>query len=170
MTTQTQTAIAAPAFRVRFVIDEDARFEECNGESRPLTAEGYAENSYRGCPIHPRSKVAPRRVKNGHAWCGECGTKYADLPYEEYLAYYGNPERHVYLGCIVDKRCACCGQWEKDAASVWSVELMDDDPAFRRIDLSHNGGYVMTPDAALNLPGYLAEIAREELDEAGYVR
>lgn len=50
--------------RIKFVVDPDAQFEECNGEARPLTEDEYRENPYRGCPMHPRSKVPPARVES----------------------------------------------------------------------------------------------------------
>src|SRR4029453_15521147 len=40
MTTDNKT------YRVRFVHDDDAEFEECNGQARPLTEAEYAEHSY----------------------------------------------------------------------------------------------------------------------------
>lgn len=121
--------------RIRFVLDEDAQFEECNGEARPLTAKEYAENVYRGCPNHPRSKWPPFRADDkGHAWCGECGTRYADIPYAEYLAYHGNPERHVYLGYEMQEQCTCCSA-RKTVDSLWDIDMMDDAPELRAITL-----------------------------------
>lgn len=152
------------AFRVRFEFDNDAQFEECNGEARPLTEAEYAENGYRGCPNHPRSKVAPQRTENGRAWCGECGTEYADIPYAEYLAYYSNPERHVFFTCIVEGACSCCGKWSV-LASLVNIDIMDNDPALRTLYTGQN----YTPAEALALPGYFGDVAKDELTEAGYV-
>ncbi len=154
-------------YRVKFVIDHDAQFEECNGEPRPLTPQEYAENSYRACPQHPTAgtKVidfGPPQVQG----CARCGnTKYEDISYDDYLSYYGDPERHVYLGCIVEKQCPCCNTWAV-ANSVWNIDLMDDDPAFEHLTLDH--GY--TPDDAIgaSIGGHLSEIAREELHESGW--
>ena len=128
-------------YRVRFVIDEEAQFEECNGEARSLTEAEYAENPYMevGRPI----------------------------PYAEYLTYYGNPDRHVYLGVVVDKKCPCCQSWNMDVTAVWGVDLMDDDPGLKQINPYRRNGHVATVKEALALPGYLSEIARDELLETG---
>ncbi len=140
-------------YRVRFVIDEDHHFEECNGEPRPLTAAEYAENVYRGCTRHPRRHC-------------DCSQEYwADISYEEYRAYYGNPDRHVYLGCVVDRLCAACGHWEKGIASVWGIDFMDDAPEYDAINVDQP----IPADEAIRLPGYAGDVAREELHEAGYV-
>ena len=147
--------------RVRFVLDEDSSFEECNGEARPLTETEYADNQYMACPNHPRSKVPPARTENGRAWCGECQAKYAPIPYAEYLAYYGNPDRHVYLGCIVDRSCPTCGHFDH-AASVWGIDFMDDS---REMDAISIGDW-MDEETASKLPGYAGDVAREQISEA----
>lgn len=158
-------------YRVRFVHDIDATFEESNGEARPLTRAEYAESPYRGCPQHPRAGTIVIS-KGGHGrpqvqGCAICrNTKYQDLPYEEYRAYYGDPTQHVYLGCIVEGQCDCCASWVQ-LASLWSIDMMIDDPALERIRLGSDEEY-LSPDQALALPGYLAEVAREELEEAGW--
>lgn len=126
-----------PAFRVRFQYDEDARFEECNGEPRPLTEEEYAENGY---------------LKDGQP-----------IPYAEYLAYYGNPDRHVYLLAHAQRRCPCCGEWGADEY-LGSIDNMDDSPELLAITI----GEFITPAAALELPGYLRECATEMLQQAGW--
>lgn len=122
-------------FRVRFVEDPDAAFEECNGEARPLTEAEYAENYY---------------LKDG-----------ARVSYEDYLAYYGNPERHVYLQCDVEKQCPCCQHWEYETGTG-GIDFMDDDPELSQMDEWY------TPDQVLTLPGYLREVATEDLREAGW--
>lgn len=154
-------------YRVKFVYDDDARFEECNGESRPLTVDEYTENPYRACPQHWRagSRVVTAATKSKPAivGCAVCGnTAYENIPYVEYLAYYGNPELHVYLGCIVERSCACCGLY-KTAASVWAIGFMrTDDRAWDAIDVDR----WLTEDIAVTLPDYAGEIVRELLDEA----
>lgn len=122
-------------FRVRFVIDEEGRFEECNGESRPLTEDEYVGNCY---------------MKDGKP-----------VPYSEYLRYYGNPDRHIYLGCIVDGECPCCLTWDEKAA-LWGIDVMDDDKALREVQLNES----YTAEEASKLPNFFGEIAREQLEEA----
>lgn len=127
-------------YRVRVVYDEHTQFEECNGELGPLTEEEYAKDYY---------------MQDGQP-----------IPYDEYLEYYGNPDRHVYVGVIVDKRCQCCRQWEENKASLWGIDFMDDSP---EVDAVHLPECEFTVEQALRLPGYLGEVAKEVLHEAGYV-
>jgi hypothetical protein len=122
-------------FRIRFEIDEDARFEECNGESRPLTELEYAENQY---------------MKDGEP-----------IPYDEYLRYYGNPERHVYLLAIVQQQCTCCGHYSTKA-SLGNIDFMDDNEEIRAVTLDK----WLDEATARALPGYLAEVVAELIDEA----
>lgn len=147
-------------YRVKFVNDANAKFEECNGSSEPLTKAEYAENSYRGCPNHPRSKVPPSRVEHGRAWCGECETEYADIPYAEYLAYYGNPERHIYLGMVIEEQCHCCQSWTVKT-SLWGISFMDDSIEWLTVRLYH---YYPSAEA-IRLPGELGSVANILLAE-----
>lgn len=125
------------AYRVKFVRDDDSQFEESNGEARPFTEAEYKGNEYQ---------------KDGK-----------DVSYADYRAYYGNPDRHVYLGAIVEKQCACCQSWTV-AGSLWRLDFMDDSIECQTVSLDR----YMAPIDALKLPGYLAEVARELLAEAGY--
>ena len=84
------------------------------------------------------------------------------IPYDQYLQYYGNPDRHVYLGCVAEVQCPCCDHWESDA-SVWHIDFMDDDPELSAV----NVGKAIPAMDAMNLPGYAGEIAREMLAESG---
>jgi hypothetical protein len=120
-------------YRVQFVIDDDARFEECNGESRPLTAAEYRENQY---------------LRDG-----------TPVPYAEYLRYYGNPDRHVYLACIVQKQCHCCSSWPI-VGSLCNIDNMDDSPEYRAITLDK---WYAPDDPAI--VGYLREVAAELIAE-----
>lgn len=122
-----------PAYRVRFVVDEDASFEESNGEPRPLTEAEYAEAEY---------------MKDG-----------IPVPYAEYLEYYGNPHRHVYIGAILERACVCCREWVS-AASLWNIDTMDDQPEAGMI------GQTFYADRFDQIPGYLREVADELVAEA----
>lgn len=149
------------ATRVKFVYDHDATFEECNGESRPLTEVEYAENQYYGCPDHPRgfrgSKGSDTTVPGypGKGLCA-CGKVYAPIPYAEYLAYYGNPEMHTYLGYVVQDQCKCCGEW-KTTDSLWNIDFMIDAPELSAITFDT---WISMRDA-LKLPGYLGDLMKE---------
>lgn len=155
-------------FRITFEIDPDGTFEECNGEPRPLSAREYRANSYRACPDHPRAgstTIAPatndRPPVTGCRACGRPGSQYRTIPYAEYLAYYGNPDRHVYVYAYVDRQCASCDAWHATAASLGHIDLMDTDRAeVAAIDRT----YLETE--ADQIPGYLGEVARELFDEA----
>ena len=157
----TTKAARKPAYRVRFVIDEDARFEECNGEARPLTEEEYAENVYRCCPDHPRAgtKVVqwePKQIQG----CNLCErTDYRDVTYDEYRAYYGDPDRHVYVRSEVEQQCPCCNSWDY-VTGLGSIDLMDDSPELRNLDEWYE------EDQLDQVVGYLGEIAREGIQEA----
>lgn len=155
-----------PLRRVRFVYDEDARFEECNGELRPLTEEEYAENFYRACPDHMRAGSKALSSNPNDRGCAECGRPTADwiqVPYEEYLAYYGNPERHVYLGVEVEVQCPCCKVWgdppAEDLSSVWGIDFMDDAPELDAITI----GEWMPAEDAVKLLGYAGDVVRDLL-------
>jgi len=147
---------------VRFVYDDDAHFEECNGQSRPLTEEEYAKDFYMACPRHPRvgSKVINQSPPvQGCAVCGN--TQYEPISYAEYLDYYGNPANHVYLGMIKEQRpinCGCdedsCECWDS-IDSVWGIDLMADDPVLDRLEVSAGR---LTLAEARALSDYLAEL------------
>lgn len=150
-------------YRVRFVVDEEYRFEECHGEARPLTEEEYRENEYCACPEHPRagSGVVGAAMGRVMVGCRRCGRgDYAPIPYEEYLRYYGNPERHVYVRCEVQRQCTCCQKWTY-AGGTGGIDLMDDDGDLRVL------GEWLSEQQIKDLGlGYLGEVAREDLAEA----
>lgn len=121
-----------PNYRVIFTEDLSACFEECNGESRPLTEAEYADNTYLDA-------------------AGDL------VPYADYLRYYGNPDRHVYLQAHVERQCDCCGCWKPAGYSLSRIDLMDDSIEFREVQFLH--GY--TPGDFP--PGYLTEICLDLL-------
>lgn len=150
-----------PNYRIRFTYDPDASFEECNGEPRPLTELEYAANAYRACPRHPRagSRTIDATTTPPLVGCAICGeTEYADIEYAEYRAYYGNPDRHVYVVADLQRQCDCCQVWST-VGSTGSIDLMDDAEELRQLDQWY------TPDQIASLPGYLAEVARADLAE-----
>lgn len=158
---KTAVAVKAAQYRIRFVLDPDAEFEECNGEARPLTREEYAEHSYRCCPDHPRGGTTvldfgPPQIQG----CAACGrTDYRDATYEEYRAYYGNPDRHVYLQSEVQRICPCCTV-ASTVGGTGYIDLMDDAPELAQMDRWFAEGEIE------ELVGYLREIAREDLADA----
>lgn len=118
--------------RLKFVIDDDACFEECNGERRPLTEEEYADAPY---------------MANGHP-----------ISYADYLNYQGNPDRHVYLGMIVQEQCLTCSEWH-NVDSLWRIDLMDDDPEY--LAVAGKLDQWIDSATATQMLGYLGELARD---------
>jgi hypothetical protein len=157
------TAPVQPVYRIRFLIDEMGYFEESNGESRPLTEEEYAKGPYQHCPDHPRagSKVviAAGQQIAGCAVCERPGAAYVDVPYDEYLAYYGNPDRHVYVQCDVERQCPCCHHFEY-ATGLGHIDFMEDAPELRALDKTY------TELEIDRIPGYLQEVARNCVADA----
>lgn len=123
----------ATTYRVRFVLDTEARFEECNGQSRPLTEEEYAVNYY--------NDPQGNRVS-----------------YADYLRYQGNPDRHVFLACQVQKQCDCCNAFN-DVQSLWGIDCMDDNPEYLHTRLDHWYSFGEVNDDPRF--GYLRDVARE---------
>lgn len=169
MAKRTRAAVVSAKvdYRIRFEVDPDARFEECNGEARPLTREEYAENVYRGCPDHPQAGTVALPIGAAGATdatplvgCRICGrSDYRDLTYAEYRAYYGDPDRHVYVQSRVQRQCPCCEQW-MDTGGTGRIDLMDDAPELRALDRW------FAADAIHQLPGYLREVAEQDVEEA----
>jgi hypothetical protein len=139
-----QSAVTS-AFRVQFVYDEDGSLETPEGKPLPGTRADYRKNPISAL-IDPKADP-------------ETGAR-REIPYEEYCRYYGNPDRHVVVGCIVEKRCGTCGAYSS-AESLWNIDLMDDDPSYLAVQLDH----WYTPEEAIALPGYLGEVAKDLLSE-----
>jgi hypothetical protein len=150
-------------YRVKFITDPDARFEEMNGESRPLTAAEYAGNEYLGCPDGHHTGSDPAKSHDGIGYCAECGKRYEQIPYAEYRKYYGNPKRHVYLMCVYQVGCACCDHWQHERHYLGNIDHMDDNP-----ELVHRGKW-LTPEyleANKATLGYLYEVGTDAIKEA----
>lgn len=111
----------------RFVIEYDRNyeFEECDGGTMPMTPERYKGHEYQ---------------KDG-----------ANVPYDEYVKYLGNPDRHVVFGVIREDKCPCCESWVR-GGSIWGVDCMDNDPEAAFVE----GTYPLS-----QLTGYLAEVAKD---------
>jgi len=51
------------------------------------------------------------------------------IPFEEYKQFYGNPNRHVVLTCMLEEACGECGSWVvKD--SLCGIDFMDTESVF----------------------------------------
>lgn len=121
-------------YRVIFEFDPEGRFEACNGQPRPLTEEEYGEHQY----FEYRMPI----------------------PYAQYLRYYGNPDRHVYLMACIERRCGCCGHWAATEHHLCGIDLMDDSPEYLQVEL------MQAYDPCDPLPGYLADVAADLFAEA----
>jgi hypothetical protein len=135
-----------PRYRVRFVTDPDASFEECNGEARPLSEEEYSQNQYFNTETN------------------------TPIEYARYLDYYGNPDRHVYLGAILQRQCEVCSVWS-EAGSLWNIDCMDDQPEPAIVSKHDrtfgNSSQYFDCDTEIDaIPGYLREVTRDLLSEA----
>lgn len=155
---QIATQRASTETSTRYIVghDLDATFEESNGEPRPLTQDEYRGNEYRACPIHPRAgtKTIDATVSPNIQGCAQCGrTDYVDVSYVEYRAYYGNPDRHVYLFVQREDKCPCCETWHR-GDNLYGIDCMDDNPEVRLV-----GTHTLD-----ELTGYIREVA-EDLEE-----
>lgn len=130
------TAPANARVRIRFEYDPDAFFENEFGERGPLTPEQYAE-------VGPFNR--------------------GDRPqtYEEYLTYWGNPDRHLYAVAVCETRCDACDRWSV-AGTLSGIDLMDDDAEVYAIERA----VLYSPEQTAEY-GYLGDIARELFAEYG---
>jgi hypothetical protein len=141
-------------YRVRWVYDPEPDLENPSGSPLP-----GPESEYVGNEIHELidrgddPQTGRRRV----------------VPYAEYCRYWGNPERHTVLACLVERACGACDAWEQ-VASLGHIDFMDDDREILglnigHVDRAHRSEYY-TAEQASQLPGYVGEVARDLLDEA----
>jgi hypothetical protein len=128
-------------YRVIIEYDHDGarNLDGCDGKPLPEAPDVYAENQY---------------MKDGKP-----------VPYEDYLKYYGNPDRHVVLMAHVMRQCEHCGSWT-DApgdTALAGIDFMDDDRDADRV-----GSW--TPEEIASWPAgsYLRVTALELLEAAGH--
>ena len=92
------------------------------------------EKYYGKVPECPKCEC-PMDYEKGHAWlCDECGrdddvtrlewdgsgsktggmllVDGKPVPFDEYKQTYGDPDRYIYLFCVVEAKCECCGHWD----------------------------------------------------------
>jgi hypothetical protein len=120
----------------RFRIEYDETFvpEGSDGQPLPESRESYEKGPYMNHDI--------------------------PIPYEEYLRYYGNPDQHVGLVMLLERRCPTCKQWHV-TQSVGGIDMMFDDKwqtgTFTVPDLF---GGVLWPDS--HLRDLALELLRED--------
>lgn len=150
--------------RYRVGTDLDFQLDECDGGAMPMSPERYKGNECRACPQHPRAGTKVLDLGGDgrpQAGCAVCGnTEYAPVPYEEYVAYYGNPERHIGLFVVREDQCPCCQSWVEGGA-LYGIDVMDDNP---EAAFTGDGHDTYTRE---ELPGYLQEVA-DELEPATF--
>lgn len=135
--------LVPPRVKVVFEEDSEARFEECHGQSRPLTRTEYAQYPYMGCPAkhHAGSVPDSTRPHTGYGRCAQCAAPLVKVSYADYRAYYGNPSRHRYLVMVVYTLGPDDDDWQL-TDSLGNIDFMDDDDAeigtFYRLDRIRN--------------------------------
>lgn len=78
------------------------------------------------------------------------------LSFEEYIKFYGNPERHVVLFAVVQQCCVVCGEW-KEVSALGNIDFMDTDSLFI--------GTVTTENITNKMKGTQLSISQELLTE-----
>jgi hypothetical protein len=71
--------------------------------------------------------------------------------FEEYMAYWGNVDRHIALIATVESQCECCDSWVSQI-SLGGIDFMDDD--------AYEIG-TFTKEEAADLKGYCKDVAAE---------
>ena len=84
--------------RVKWVYDEDPDLSDLEQWNTPETYQGYEV------------------YEDGEP-----------LSFKNYMQTYGNPERHVVLGCVIERECPHCGKWS-GVESLWGIDFMDWQP------------------------------------------
>lgn len=134
-----------PNLRVQWVYDHDGQ----NSQESPVGGNlPESETEYLKNPVTPGGGPA--------------------ISYAEYCEYYGNPDRHLVLACLLQRQCPCCETW-KDVGSLWGIDFMDDSPEIQKLyvtslDHDHDQHYYSEAEA-IALPGYPGEVARELIAE-----
>lgn len=122
-------------YRIRILRDDDFVAEGCNGRPLPEPREVYEQS--------------PMTTNGG-----------AELSYEAYLRYHGDPGMHVGLAVLVDVMRPGDDDWHRNAASVWGIDAMRDNP---EVDLIGAQYYRLA-----DMPeGYVKDTAAELLREVG---
>lgn len=117
--------------RYHIQIDDYYEHDECDGGPMPMTPERYAGNEY--------------YKDDGKTM----------VPYDEYVNYQGNPDRHVVLIVTREDECPCCGEWV-EGGSLCGIDFMDDN------EEANFGGWPGNKRWTLDqLKGYLVEVAKD---------
>lgn len=147
-----------PRLRIRFVVDDDGQRDQENLHGSPLPG---PESEYTGNEVCQLIDPADDPVAGARR----------TVPYAEYCQYWGNPDRHVVLGAIVELECPCCKHWSA-GPSLWSIDFMDDSPEvtgklgvrYDELDTPKRYRHYYAPEDLM--PGYLAEVASQLFEEA----
>lgn len=82
------------------------------------------------------------------------------LSFEDYMLSYGDPQRHVFLRCVVEEQCEHCNSWVTKG-SVGNVDFMDTEQYFEGVTTPG----VLKSEYAMNEHQLLYSV--ELLEEAG---
>lgn len=143
-----------PQYRVRVDYETEPDLHTPEGEALPGSEAAYLANPYRVPADYPRVRPRPE----------DGGVGYRDMTWEEYLAYYGDPNRHTVVAVSVQQQCPHCGEW-KDAGALYNIDMMDDD---RELDRVAMGQWEPVHVGIDQRRGHLADVAKELLREAGW--
>lgn len=100
---------------------DDAEYEE-NGRFRCANCEHSTSMVLRHEKMEEDEK--PFGANNGVVM-----EKGEPVPFEDYMKYWGDPNRHTVLSVLVQEECSHCGSWTTKE-SLWGVDFMDDDTFF----------------------------------------
>lgn len=76
-------------------------------------------------------------------------------------------KEHIVLECLVEKLCPCCHAWALED-TLCGIDFLRTDAEAEAFLWHMPHHRQMTPEAALALPGYLAEVAHQTLSSAGW--
>ena len=128
-------------YRIGVFQDEDFVPTGCHGKPLPEPPEVYAQSPY-------------------------CWADGSEMSYAYYLQRYGDPRQHIGAAVVVERLRPEDRDWEEITA-LHGVDLMDDTPEADVVPVGEYGEVRWYYPDSLP-PGYLGEVARELLREAGY--
>jgi len=127
-----------PIRRITFDHDPDPSLDGSDGKPLPESREHYETN-----PFIDHGSDRPSRK----------------IPYEEYLTYHGNPDRHTVVTAVVEHQCRHCQAWHV-TGSLCGIDFMDDSPEVLQLKLP--GTYSEAEAKALQ--GYPLKDLMDEID------
>lgn len=122
-------------YRIGVYQDHDFVAEGCDGEPLPESPEVYADSPY-------------------------CWADGSEMAYEEYLRSYGDPDKHIGAGVVIERLDDGAVEWVR-VSEVWHIDCMVDSEEARVLPVDGIRWYRVTDMP----PGFLGDVARELLME-----